>query len=47
MNDLEDIEIDEHDKIKTEVIKNTSIKDKILSWWPSGIVIGIFILCLI
>lgn len=45
MNDLEEIEL--KDEIKAVVIKKKSIKDEILSWWPAGIVIGIFILCLI
>ena len=45
MNDLEDIEL--NDEIKAVVIKKKSIKDEILSWWPAGIVIGVFILCLI
>lgn len=45
MNDLEDIEL--NDEIKAVVIKKKSIKDEILSWWPAGIVVGIFILCLI
>ncbi len=45
MNDLEEIEL--KDEINAVVIKKKSIKDEILSWWPAGIVIGIFILCLI
>ena len=45
MNDLEDIEL--NDEIKAVVIKKKNIKDEILSWWPAGIVVGIFILCLI
>ena len=44
MDDLEEIDLHE---IKAVVIKKKSIKDEILSWWPAGIVVGIFILCLI
>ena len=48
MNNLEDIELhEEKDEIKAVVVKTKSIKDEILSWWPAGIVIGVFILCLI
>ena len=47
MNDLEDIELHDKDEIKAVVIKTKSIKDEILSWWPAGIVICVFILCLI
>jgi len=48
MNNLEDIELkEEKDEIKAVVVKTKSIKDEILSWWPAGIVVGIFILCLI
>tara|TARA_B100000073_G_scaffold88580_1_gene69447 strand:- start:19 stop:156 length:138 start_codon:yes stop_codon:yes gene_type:complete len=45
MNDLEDIEL--NDEIKAVVIKKKRIYNEILSWWPAGIVVGIFILCLI
>ena len=45
MDDLEDIEL--NDEIKVVAIKKKNIKDEILSWWPAGIVVGIFILCLI
>ena len=45
MNNLEDIEL--NDEIKVVVIKNKSIKDEILSWWPAGIVVAVFIICLI
>ena len=48
MNNLEDIELkEEKDEIKAVVVKTKSIKDEILSWWPAGIVVGVFILCLI
>lgn len=47
MNNLEDIELYDKDEIKAVVVKTKSIKDEILSWWPAGIVVGIFILCLI
>tara|TARA_Y100000816_G_scaffold54026_1_gene34841 strand:- start:11701 stop:11847 length:147 start_codon:yes stop_codon:yes gene_type:complete len=48
MNNLEDIELkEEKDEIKAVVVKTKSIKDEIISWWPAGIVVGIFILCLI
>ena len=47
MNNLEDIELHDKDEIKAVVVKTKSIKDEILSWWPAGIVVGIFILCLI
>ena len=47
MNNLEDIDLQENHEIKAVVIKKKSIKDEIISWWPAGIVVGIFILCLI